>query len=74
MTNFPSVFCSYINAKSTIKKQHINDLVDWIEANLTNDINIDQITLKSGYSKWHMQRLFKEMTGQTWRPIPENDA
>lgn len=49
----------------TIKKQHINDLVDWIEANLTNDINIDQITLKSGYSKWHMQRLFKEMTGQT---------
>lgn len=49
----------------TIKKQHINDLVDWIEANLTNDINIDLITLKSGYSKWHMQRLFKEMTGQT---------
>lgn len=49
----------------TIKKQHINDLVDWIEANLTNDISIDLITLKSGYSKWHMQRLFKEMTGQT---------
>ncbi|SUB15123.1 Regulatory protein soxS [Pantoea agglomerans] len=48
-----------------IKKQHINDLVEWIEANLTDDLNIDQITLKSGYSKWHMQRMFKEMTGQT---------
>jgi AraC family transcriptional activator of mar-sox-rob regulon len=49
----------------TLKKQYINDLVDWIEANLTDDLNIDLITLKSGYSKWHMQRMFKEMTGQT---------
>ncbi|MBE5251892.1 helix-turn-helix domain-containing protein [Mixta mediterraneensis] len=49
----------------TLKKQYINDLVDWIEANLTDELNIDLITLKSGYSKWHMQRMFKEMTGQT---------
>ena len=49
----------------TLKKQYINDLVDWIEANLTDELNIDVITLKSGYSKWHMQRMFKEMTGQT---------
>lgn len=49
----------------TLKKQHINALVEWIEANLTDDLNIDLITLKSGYSKWHMQRMFKEMTGQT---------
>lgn len=48
-----------------VKKQYISDLVDWIEANLTDDLNIDLITLKSGYSKWHMQRMFKEMTGQT---------
>lgn len=49
----------------TQKKQYINDLVDWIEANLTDDLNIDLISLKSGYSKWHMQRMFKEMTGLT---------
>lgn len=48
-----------------VKKQYISDLVAWIEANLTDDLNIDLITLKSGYSKWHMQRMFKEMTGQT---------
>ncbi|WP_312242806.1 helix-turn-helix domain-containing protein [Pantoea sp.] len=48
-----------------LKRQYINDLVDWIEANLTDDLNIDLITLKSGYSKWHMQRMFKEVTGQT---------
>ncbi|WP_130831675.1 helix-turn-helix domain-containing protein [[Erwinia] mediterraneensis] len=49
----------------TLKKQYINDLVEWIEANLTDELNIDLISLKSGYSKWHMQRMFKEMTGQT---------
>ncbi|MDZ7277407.1 helix-turn-helix domain-containing protein [Pantoea eucrina] len=49
----------------TLKQQYISDLVDWIEANLTDDLNIDLITLKSGYSKWHMQRMFKEITGQT---------
>ncbi|MGK3143536.1 helix-turn-helix domain-containing protein [Pantoea sp. C2G6] len=49
----------------TLKKQHIHDLIEWIEAHLTDDLNVDQISLKSGYSKWHMQRMFKEMTGQT---------
>ncbi|QDY42977.1 helix-turn-helix domain-containing protein [Candidatus Pantoea soli] len=48
-----------------LKQQYIHDLVDWIEANLTDELNIDLITRKSGYSKWHMQRMFKEMTGQT---------
>jgi len=59
----------FIRAKTmlslNLKKQYISDLVDWIEANLTDELNIDQITLKSGYSKWHMQRMFKEITGQT---------
>nr|MBA2816288.1 AraC family transcriptional regulator [Candidatus Pantoea persica] len=39
--------------------------MEWIEASLTDDLNIDLITLKSGYSKWHMQRMFKEITVQT---------
>ena len=47
------------------KAQYIEDLVAWIEDNLTEELNIDTIAQKSGYSKWHMQRLFKEMTGQT---------
>lgn len=49
----------------TQKAQYIEDLIAWIEDNLTEDLNIDTIAQKSGYSKWHMQRLFKEMTGQT---------
>ena len=49
----------------TQKTQYIADLIAWIEDNLTADLNIDAIAQKSGYSKWHMQRLFKEMTGQT---------
>ncbi|MDR7344998.1 AraC family transcriptional activator of mar-sox-rob regulon [Pantoea alhagi] len=49
----------------TQKTQYIADLIAWIEDNLTEELNIDTIAQKSGYSKWHMQRLFKEMTGQT---------
>lgn len=49
----------------TQKAQYIEDLIAWIEDNLTEELNIDTIAQKSGYSKWHMQRLFKEMTGQT---------
>ena len=49
----------------TQKTQYIEDLIAWIEDNLTEALNIDTIAQKSGYSKWHMQRLFKEMTGQT---------
>jgi AraC family transcriptional activator of mar-sox-rob regulon len=49
----------------TQKTQYIEDLIAWIEDNLTAELNINTIAQKSGYSKWHMQRLFKEMTGQT---------
>lgn len=49
----------------TQKTQYIQDLIAWIEDNLTEELSIDTIAQKSGYSKWHMQRLFKEMTGQT---------
>ncbi|MFD1802123.1 helix-turn-helix domain-containing protein [Mixta tenebrionis] len=50
---------------ATQKTQYIQDLIAWIEDNLTEALNINTIAQKSGYSKWHMQRLFKEMTGQT---------
>lgn len=47
------------------KAQHINELIAWIEDHLTDDLHIDTIAKKSGYSKWHMQRMFKDFTGQT---------
>lgn len=42
----------------------ISDLVTWIEKNLEQPLSIDHVAQKSGYSKWHLQRMFKKVTGQ----------
>ncbi|MDF7666526.1 MDR efflux pump AcrAB transcriptional activator RobA [Orbaceae bacterium ESL0727] len=42
----------------------ISDLILWIEKNLEQPLSIDHVAHKSGYSKWHLQRMFKEVTGQ----------
>ncbi|WP_318377853.1 helix-turn-helix domain-containing protein [Enterobacter sp.] len=39
------------------------DLIMWIESNITERLFLDDIAKKSGYSKWHLQRLFKNHTG-----------
>lgn len=43
----------------------VSELLDWIEHNLDQSLTLDTIAAKSGYSKWHLQRLFKSFTGQT---------
>ncbi|WP_416414296.1 helix-turn-helix domain-containing protein [Pantoea sp. App145] len=49
-----------------MKQQHsiIHSLLFWIEDNLTQPLSIDFVAEKSGYSKWHLQRMFKEITGE----------
>lgn len=42
----------------------ISDLIAWIEKNLEQPLSIDHVAEKSGYSKWHLQRMFKKVTGQ----------
>ncbi|QIQ20674.1 MDR efflux pump AcrAB transcriptional activator RobA [Zophobihabitans entericus] len=42
----------------------ISDLIKWIEKSLEQPLSIDNVAKKSGYSKWHLQRMFKEVTGQ----------
>ncbi|WJY16575.1 MDR efflux pump AcrAB transcriptional activator RobA [Pectobacteriaceae bacterium CE90] len=41
----------------------IFDLLTWLESHLTERLSLDKVALKSGYSKWHLQRMFKEVTG-----------
>ncbi|MFV9997171.1 MAG: helix-turn-helix domain-containing protein [Arsenophonus endosymbiont of Dermacentor nuttalli] len=45
----------------------INDIVSWLESQLQRNegIKIDTIANKSGYSKWHLQRIFKQLKGCT---------
>lgn len=45
------------------QQQVIAQLLAWIEANLDQPLTLDDIAAKSGYSKWHLQRLFKQLTG-----------
>ncbi|WP_346826902.1 helix-turn-helix domain-containing protein [Serratia inhibens] len=45
------------------QQQVIMQLLDWIEQNLDQPLTLDDIAARSGYSKWHLQRLFKQVTG-----------
>lgn len=43
----------------------ISELIEWINENLETELNVSIIAKKAGYSKWHLQRLFKRLTGLT---------
>lgn len=46
------------------RKVFISDLIIWINKNIESNLKIDDVAVKSGYSKWHLQRLFFAETGQ----------
>nr|WP_255530353.1 helix-turn-helix domain-containing protein [Pantoea sp. S61] len=48
--------------RKTVRKFTL-ELLHWIEQNLGSSLTIQKIYRKSGYSKWHIQRLFREETG-----------
>lgn len=41
----------------------ITELLSWIEENLEQPLLLDDVARKAGYSKWHLQRTFKNITG-----------
>lgn len=41
----------------------IHDLTDWIDKNLEERLDINTVAERAGYSKWYLQRMFKEHTG-----------
>lgn len=47
-----------------ISAEVIATLVDWIEDNLDQPLRIDDVARHSGYSKWHLQRLFMQYQGE----------
>lgn len=47
----------------SIQVNVVKDLMRWIEQNLENRLVIDEVSLRSGFSKWHLQRIFTEVTG-----------
>ncbi len=49
----------------TISAQVIETIVGWIDDNLHQPLRIDDIARHSGYSKWHLQRLFLQYKGES---------
>ncbi|EOI1393133.1 RamA family antibiotic efflux transcriptional regulator [Klebsiella oxytoca] len=49
----------------TIPAKVIDYVVKWIDKNLDQPLRIDHIALYSGYSKWHLQRLFLKHKGES---------
>jgi len=41
----------------------IRDLLTWLESHLDHPLSLDNVAAKAGYSKWHLQRMFKDVTG-----------
>ncbi len=48
-----------------MQEEIIHSLTDWIDQNLDKTLSIDEVAAKSGYSKWHLQRMFRTVTKQT---------
>lgn len=41
----------------------IDSLLTWIESNLSQNLHLDEVARRAGYSRWHLQRLFRQHTG-----------
>ena len=41
----------------------IRELLVWLEGHLDQPLSLDNVAAKAGYSKWHLQRMFKDVTG-----------
>lgn len=41
----------------------IHSILAWIEDNLESPLSLEKVSRRSGYSKWHLQRMFKKETG-----------
>jgi len=48
-----------------MQEEIIHSLTHWIDQNLDKSLSIDEVAAKSGYSKWHLQRMFRTVTKQT---------
>lgn len=43
----------------------ISRLKIWIDSNIDNRLSVGDVAKKSGYSKWHLQRIFSAQTGMS---------
>lgn len=39
------------------------EIMQWIDEHLEEPLKVEDVSAKAGYSKWHFQRMFKEVAG-----------
>ncbi len=45
-----------------VKLEHfIDQLLEWIDINIDKPLKIEDVAQRSGYSKWHLQRVFSQV-------------
>ncbi|HBD1547823.1 TPA: helix-turn-helix domain-containing protein [Escherichia coli] len=47
------------------QREIISELIRWIKNSPTKSLNTIIVARRAGFSRWHLQRLFKEYTGIT---------
>ena len=47
------------------RESFIDDLLAWIDNNIHSHLDIQIVADRAGYSRWHLQRIFKDHLGCT---------
>lgn len=64
--NKPDLFPNVSEQKQQEYIHKFNQLIEYIDSNLNSDLDLDEISEKAGFSKFHFIRLFKQYTGSTF--------
>lgn len=51
--------------RTNMQRDMVCSMIDWIEKHLADDLTVDMIAERAGYSKWHFQRVFHAISGNT---------
>ena len=56
-----------MNKEQHIKEyiSRINKVIDYIEINITTELNLDALASTANFSKFHFHRIFKNLVGET---------
>ena len=49
----------------TMQNDVIHLIMSWIDDNIDKPLKIEDVAKRAGYSRWHLQRLFQQVTHQT---------
>lgn len=52
-------------SSGSLMRLTIQDIIEWIDFNISEPLPLCTLAQKSGYSAWHFQKSFKKVTGMS---------